>query len=134
MDKTGLYVNDKGLKRRKIRCQLMVISWLINYKSMDPYLFQDCPTFPLTREDTDWGDYPKDASNTSEDSDEDGYPVQRVSNIVEWNEYVFKDIEVPSTVIVDENPWCFQCSEAHWEHECPYSNGGHQQVNNIDHF
>jgi hypothetical protein len=34
---------------------------------------------------------------------------------------------------VDENPWCFQCSEAHWEHECSYSNDGHQQVNNIGH-
>jgi hypothetical protein len=102
--------------------------------SVDPYLFQDWPTFPLTEEDTNWGDYPDDASNTSEDSDEDGYLVQRISNIVEWNEDVFKDIEVPSTVIVDENPWCFQCNEAHWEHECPYSNSGHQQVNNIDHF
>jgi hypothetical protein len=101
---------------------------------MDPYLFQDGPNFPLTEEDTDWGDYPDDASNISKDSDEDGYPVQRVSNIVEWNEDVFKDIEVPSTIIVDENPWCFQCSEAHWEHECPYSNGGHQQVNNIGHI
>jgi hypothetical protein len=29
MDETGLYVNDKGLKRRKRRCQIMVISWLI---------------------------------------------------------------------------------------------------------
>jgi hypothetical protein len=35
---------------------------------------------------------------------------------------------------VDENPWCFQCSEAHWEHECPCNSGGHQQVNNIDYF
>jgi hypothetical protein len=35
---------------------------------------------------------------------------------------------------VDENPWCFQCNEAHWKHECPYSSGGHQQINNIDHF
>jgi hypothetical protein len=34
---------------------------------------------------------------------------------------------------VDESPWCFQCSEAHWEHECPYSDSGHQQVNNIGH-
>jgi hypothetical protein len=70
----------------------------------------------------------------SEDSDEDGCLVQRVSNFVEWNKDVFKDIEVLSTIIVDENPWCFQCSEAHWEHECPYSSGGHQQVNNIDYF
>jgi hypothetical protein len=102
--------------------------------SIDPYLFQDCPTFPLTGEDTDWGDYPDDASDTSEDSDEDGYPIQRKSNFVEWNKDVFKDIKVPSTIVVDENPWCFQCSEAHWEHECPCSSGGHQQVNNIDYF
>jgi hypothetical protein len=101
---------------------------------MDPYLFQDGPTFPLTEEDTDWGDYLDDASNISEDSDEDGYLVQRVSNIIEWNEDDFKDIEVPSTIIVDENPWFFQCSEAHWEHKCPYSNGFHQQVKNIGHI
>jgi hypothetical protein len=101
---------------------------------MDPYLFQDCPTFPLIEEDTYWGDYLDDASNISEDLDEYGYTVQRVSNFIESNEDVFKDIEVPSTVIVDENPWCFQCSEAHWEHEFPYSSGGHQQINNIDHF
>jgi hypothetical protein len=31
--------------------------------SMDPYLFQDCPTFPMIGEDTDWGDYPDDASD-----------------------------------------------------------------------
>jgi hypothetical protein len=102
--------------------------------SMDPYLFQDCPTFPLTGEDTDWGDFPEDASDTSEDSDEDGYPIQRKSNFIEWHKDVFKDIKVPSAIIVDENPWCFQCSEAHWEHECPCSSGGHQQVNNIDYF
>jgi hypothetical protein len=102
--------------------------------SVDPYSFRDCPTFPLTEKDTDWGDYSDDASNISEDLDEDGYPVQRVSNFVEWNEDVFKDIEFPNTVIVDENPWCFQCSEAHWEHECPYNSGDHQQINNIDHF
>ena len=101
---------------------------------MDPYLFQDCPTFPLTGEDTDWGDYPDDASDTSEDSDEDGYPIHIKSNFIEWNKDVFKDIKVPSAIIVDENPWCFQCSEAHWEHECPCSSGGHQQVNNIDYF
>jgi hypothetical protein len=102
--------------------------------SVDPYLFQDCHTFPLTEEDTDWGDYLDDASNIFEDSDDDGYLVQRVSNIVEWNEDVFKDIEVPNTDIVDENPWCFQCSEAQWEHEFPYSNGGHQQVKHIGHI
>jgi hypothetical protein len=88
----------------------------------------------LTGEDTDWGDFPDDASDTSEDSDEDGYPPQRKSNFIEGHKDVFKDIRVPSAIIVDENPWCFQCSEAHWEHECPYSSGGHQQVNNIDYF
>ena len=45
--------------------------------------------------------------------------------------------EVPNTLaptnVVDENPWCLECSEAHWEHECPYSDG-HQQVNNMDCF
>jgi hypothetical protein len=45
--------------------------------------------------------------------------------------------EVPNTLasanVVDENPWCLECSEAHWEHECPY-NSGHQQVNNMDCF
>jgi hypothetical protein len=71
---------------------------------MNPYLFQDGPTFPLTKGDTDWGDYPDDASNISKDLDEYGYPLQRVSNIIEWNEDFFKDIEVPSTIIVDENP------------------------------
>jgi hypothetical protein len=48
------------------------------------------------------------------------------------------DQEVPNTLVptnvVDENPWCLQCSEAHWEHECPYNNDGHQQVNNIGHI
>jgi hypothetical protein len=46
--------------------------------------------------------------------------------------------EVPNTLaptnVVDENPWCLECSEAHWEHECPYSDNGHQQVNNIGHL
>ena len=41
---------------------------------------------------------------------------------------------VPSAIVVDENPWCFQCSEAHWEHECPCNSVGHQQVNNIDYL
>jgi hypothetical protein len=48
------------------------------------------------------------------------------------------DQEVPNTLapanVVDENPWCLQCSEAHWEHECPYNNDGHEQVNNIGHL
>jgi hypothetical protein len=46
--------------------------------------------------------------------------------------------EVPNTLaptnVVDENPWCLECIEAHWEHECPYNNNDHQQVNNIGHF
>ena len=48
------------------------------------------------------------------------------------------DQEVPNTLapanVVDENPWCLQCSEAHWEHECPYNNDGHEQVNNVGHI
>jgi hypothetical protein len=34
---------------------------------------------------------------------------------------------------VDENPWCLQCSKSHWEHECPFNNGNHDQVNIMDH-
>ncbi len=49
-----------------------------------------------------------------------GYPIQKRSNFIE-------DIRVPSAIVVDENPWCFQCSEAHWEHECPCNSGDHQQ-------
>jgi hypothetical protein len=45
--------------------------------------------------------------------------------------------EVPNTLAsanaVDENPWCLECSEAHWENECPY-NADQQQVNNFDCF
>jgi hypothetical protein len=95
---------------------------------------QHWSTFPLVGKDTDWVDVPDDASDTSEDSDEDGYPPQRKSNFIEGHKDVFKDVRVPSTITVDENPWCFQCSEPHWEDECPYSSGGHQQVNNIDYF
>jgi hypothetical protein len=84
--------------------------------SKDP----DCPTFPLVGEDTDEGDFHDDAFDISEDSDKDGYPIQKRSNFIE-------DIRVPSAIVVDENPWCFQCSEAHWEHECPYNGGDHQQ-------
>jgi hypothetical protein len=85
---------------------------------------QDCPTLG---EDTNGGDFPVDTSDTSEDPDEDCYPPQRKSNFIEGHKDVFKDIKVPSTIIVDENPWCFQCSEAHWEHECPCNSGEHQQ-------
>jgi hypothetical protein len=95
---------------------------------------QYCPTFPLVGEDTDWDDFPDDASDISEDSDEDGYPIQKRSNFIEGYKYVFKDIRVPSAIVVDKVPWCFQCSESHWEDECPYSSGRHQQVNNIDYF
>jgi hypothetical protein len=45
--------------------------------------------------------------------------------------------KVPNTLaptnVVDENPWCLECSEAHWENECPY-NANQQQVNNLDCF
>jgi hypothetical protein len=40
------------------------------------------------------------------------------SNFIEGHKDVFKDMKVPNAIVVDENPWCFQCSEAHWEHEC----------------
>jgi hypothetical protein len=83
--------------------------------------------FSFDGEDTDGGDFPDDTSDTSEDSDEDCYPPQRKSNFIEGHKDVFKDIKVPSAIVVDENPWCFQCSEAHWEHECPLNSGDHQQ-------
>jgi hypothetical protein len=35
--------------------------------------------------------------------------------------------------VVDENTWCLECGEAHWENEFPY-NASHQQVNNVDFF
>jgi hypothetical protein len=45
--------------------------------------------------------------------------------------------EVPNTLAsanaVDENPWCLECSEAHWEDECPYY-ADQQQVNTFDFF
>jgi hypothetical protein len=87
---------------------------------------QDCPTLG---EDTNMGDFPVDILDTLEDSDKDCHPPQRRSNFIEGHKDVFKDIEVPSTIVVDENPWCFQCSEAHWEHECPCNSGDHQQEN-----
>jgi hypothetical protein len=41
--------------------------------------------------------------------------------------------KVPNTLapsnVVDETPWCFQCRDAHWEHECPMNNGDPDQVN-----
>jgi hypothetical protein len=53
---------------------------------------------------------------------------------------VFKpnnDQEFPNTLaptnMVEENPWCLQCRDSHWEHECPLNNGEHEQVNIIDH-
>jgi hypothetical protein len=83
---------------------------------------QDCPTL---REDTNGGNFPVDTSDASEDPDKDCYPPQRKSNFIEGHKDVFKDIKVPSAIVVDENPWCFQCSEAHWEHECPCNSGDH---------
>jgi hypothetical protein len=50
--------------------------------SVDPYSFQDFPTFPLTEKDADWGDYPDNACDISKYLYEDGYPIQRVSNFI----------------------------------------------------
>jgi hypothetical protein len=91
--------------------------------SKDP----ECPTFPLVGEDTDGGDFHDDASDISKDSDKESYPTQKGSNIIEGHKDVFKDMKVPNAIVVDENPWCFQCSESHWEHECPCNSGDHQQ-------
>jgi hypothetical protein len=36
--------------------------------------------------------------------------------------------------MVDENPWCLQCRDSHWEHEFPLNNGHeHDQVNIVNH-
>jgi hypothetical protein len=78
--------------------------------SKDP----ECPTFPLEDEDTDGDDSHDDASK-------EGYPITKRSNSIEGHD------DVPSATVVDENPWCFQCSEAHWENECPYNGDDHQQ-------
>jgi hypothetical protein len=47
------------------------------------------------------------------------------------------DQEVPNTLapanIVDENPWCLQRKESHLEHECPFNNSDHDQVNVVNH-
>jgi hypothetical protein len=47
------------------------------------------------------------------------------------------DQEVPNTLaptnMVDENPWCLQCRDSHWEHECPLKKGEHDQVNIVNH-
>jgi len=82
---------------------------------------QECPTFPLKEEDTDGDDSNDDASNISKDSDKKGYPITERSNSIEGHD------DVPSAIVVDENPWCFQCSEAHWENECPHNGNDHQQ-------
>jgi hypothetical protein len=91
--------------------------------SKDP----ECPTFPLVGEDTDGGDFHDDASDISKDSDKEGYPTQKGSSIIEGHKDVFEDMKVPNAIVVDENPWCFQCSEAHWDNECPYNGDDHQQ-------
>jgi hypothetical protein len=91
--------------------------------SKDP----ECPTFPLEEENTDGGDSHDDASDISEDSDKDNCPITKRSNSMEGHDDVYKDTRVPSAIVVDENPWCFQCSEAHWDNECPYNGGNHQQ-------
>jgi hypothetical protein len=52
-----------------------------DYNLVDPCLSQDCPTFPLTEEDIDWGDCPNDTFDISKDWDDychtqgDGYMV-----------------------------------------------------------
>jgi hypothetical protein len=47
------------------------------------------------------------------------------------------DEEVPNTLapanMVDENPWCLQYKDSHWENECPLNNGEHDQVNIVKH-
>jgi hypothetical protein len=78
--------------------------------SKDP----ECPTFPLEDEDADGDDSHDDASK-------EGYPITKRSNSIEGHD------DVPSAIIVDENPWCFQCSAAHWENECLYNGDDHQQ-------
>jgi hypothetical protein len=93
--------------------------------SKDP----ECPTFPLVREDTDGDDFHDDAFDISKDSDKEGYPTQKGSNIIEGHKEVFEDMKVPNAIVVDENPWCFQCSESHWEHECSCNSDDHQQEN-----
>jgi TRAP-type C4-dicarboxylate transport system substrate-binding protein len=42
-------------------------------------------------------------------------------------------VSTAPTNVVDEKPWCLECSEAHWEHECLY-NASQQQVNNLVFF
>ena len=48
------------------------------------------------------------------------------------------DQEVPNSLapknVVEENLWCLQCKESHWEHEFPLNNGEHDQVNIINHI
>jgi hypothetical protein len=47
------------------------------------------------------------------------------------------DQEVPNTLshenVVDESPWSLQCRESHWEHECTFNDGDHDQVNIVNH-
>jgi hypothetical protein len=37
------------------------------------------------------------------------------------------------TNVVEENSWCLQYKESHWEHKCPLNNGKRDQVNIINH-
>jgi hypothetical protein len=54
----------------------------------------------LIEEDTNWGDFPNDTSDISEDWDDycptqgDGYPIQKGVGFIEWEEKFFRDIEV----------------------------------------
>jgi hypothetical protein len=47
------------------------------------------------------------------------------------------DNEVPNTLAsanaVDQDPWCLECAEAHWQNECPFYDE-QQQVNTFDFF
>jgi hypothetical protein len=47
------------------------------------------------------------------------------------------DNEVPNTLAsanaVDQDPWCLECAEAHWQNECPFYSE-QQQVNTFDFF
>jgi hypothetical protein len=49
------------------------------------------------------------------------------------NEQEVPNILAPTNV-VNENPWCLECSEAHWEHGFSYNDNKHQQVKNIGHL
>ena len=47
------------------------------------------------------------------------------------------DQEVPNTLAPEnvgyQNPFCLQCRESHWDCECPFNTGDHDQVNICNH-